>query len=441
MDEVTFVMAFRTGRCTNDLYCSFASARQDLQVPADAKFLCPHCGKPLSEPSASARGGPMRMAVIAGGGLALTGGALFVVGSLFGHAAPGAVPPASQLAAASPAALPPAAPHATVTSSRAPAATQAAASGAPPANAPPAAPAAFQAPAQSPVPPPRMPSTPAEGTPALAAAGQTAGIPANVAATSPAAPPTASTPHPETIPAAARSSFSNVSSAPGQPAPVRVAMIQPAMPAPTTDTNETALAARKADDVRRAAAAKAALAAQQDDARRAAAAQAAQQQAAQQAAQRALFLEQKRKAQQQKESALAETEAEAPKPVPAAPAPKPTAPMAAPVAVAAAVPHPQPAPKAAGPTRSFSATPLAGGAPAYPASYDTDGRAGRVTVSCTIEANGTPSGCHVLATNGGAAFGSSVMSWLKSGRVRYAPVLHDGQPVAETHQWTMNFQP
>jgi hypothetical protein len=64
-----------------------------------------------------------------------------------------------------------------------------------------------------------------------------------------------------------------------------------------------------------------------------------------------------------------------------------------------------------------------------------------VTVSCRIETSGSPVGCRVLSVHGGAVFGTAVKSWLGSGSVRFAPILHNGQPVAETHQWTVNFQP
>jgi TonB family protein len=117
------------------------------------------------------------------------------------------------------------------------------------------------------------------------------------------------------------------------------------------------------------------------------------------------------------------------------------------VAARAATPPPQPAPVVAaappppsGPSRGFSASPVSGGAPTYPAAYQDDQRKGKVTVSCTIGTDGSPSGCHVVAVQGGAQFGSAVMSWL-SGGVRFAPILRNGQPVVETHQWTMNFQP
>jgi len=48
-------MAYRAGRCTNDLYCSLASGKQNLQIPVDSLFVCPQCGKPLTAPSADKR--------------------------------------------------------------------------------------------------------------------------------------------------------------------------------------------------------------------------------------------------------------------------------------------------------------------------------------------------------------------------------------------------
>jgi outer membrane biosynthesis protein TonB len=100
-----------------------------------------------------------------------------------------------------------------------------------------------------------------------------------------------------------------------------------------------------------------------------------------------------------------------------------------------------PAPAPSGPSRAFSAAPVEGGAPPYPTVYQDDQRLGKVTVSCLIGTSGSPSGCRVIATQGGTQFGNSVLRWLGSGSVRFAPILHNGQAVAETHQWTVTFQP
>jgi hypothetical protein len=89
----------------------------------------------------------------------------------------------------------------------------------------------------------------------------------------------------------------------------------------------------------------------------------------------------------------------------------------------------------------FHAIPVAGGAPNYPDAYADEGRPGAVTISCTIQASGFPAACHVVSVQGGSAFSGAVLKWLGSGRVRYAPILRGGQPVAETHQWVVSFTP
>jgi TonB family protein len=93
-----------------------------------------------------------------------------------------------------------------------------------------------------------------------------------------------------------------------------------------------------------------------------------------------------------------------------------------------------------GTSEAFSSRPIAGGAPAFPADDDYVGKAGQVTVNCRIQEDGRPAGCSVVAARGGPAFKSAVLRWLNSGRVRYAPIIHNGQPVSETHQWSVQFQ-
>jgi outer membrane biosynthesis protein TonB len=113
-----------------------------------------------------------------------------------------------------------------------------------------------------------------------------------------------------------------------------------------------------------------------------------------------------------------------------------------PVAVAVAQPPaPKPAPVPSGPSRAFSASPVAGGAPPYPAELESDGRSGSVTVACRILEDGHPSGCRVVSARGGEPFKGAVLGWLNSGRVRYEPILHNGKPVVESHQWSVQFQP
>jgi hypothetical protein len=109
--------------------------------------------------------------------------------------------------------------------------------------------------------------------------------------------------------------------------------------------------------------------------------------------------------------------------------------------------HPPEPPQAAivatGPTRPFVPRAVTGSAPRYPVAYETDGsnRIGRVLVSCRIDTSGAPSACHLVSTDGGSRFGSSVMNWLGSGSVRFAPILRDGKAVAETQQWSIDFTP
>jgi TonB family protein len=102
------------------------------------------------------------------------------------------------------------------------------------------------------------------------------------------------------------------------------------------------------------------------------------------------------------------------------------------------VQHAPPAPHVAdsGP----SSQPAVGSSrPEYPEQYQDSQRAGTVTVACTIEANGQPSGCSLVNVSGGAAFGSAVMSWLRSGSARYKPAVRNGQPVAMQTQLTVHF--
>ncbi|HTZ71716.1 MAG TPA: TonB family protein, partial [Acetobacteraceae bacterium] len=92
-------------------------------------------------------------------------------------------------------------------------------------------------------------------------------------------------------------------------------------------------------------------------------------------------------------------------------------------------------------SRDFSARPVHGGSPAYPSEYEEQGRSGVVGVGCRIETSGVPTGCHVTHVAGGEAFGNAVLDWLRSGRVRFAPILRNGQPVAETQSWNVTFSP
>jgi TonB family protein len=88
----------------------------------------------------------------------------------------------------------------------------------------------------------------------------------------------------------------------------------------------------------------------------------------------------------------------------------------------------------------FNAVPVAGGSPDYPDEYADNGQSGQVTVSCTIQATGFPTACHIVGVQGGRKFSAAVLRWLDSGRVRYAPVRRGGQPIAATEQWALKFK-
>jgi hypothetical protein len=90
-------------------------------------------------------------------------------------------------------------------------------------------------------------------------------------------------------------------------------------------------------------------------------------------------------------------------------------------------------------TRGFSAQPIAGGEPAFPESVQSRPITGLVRVECRIEADGSPADCQAIAVRGGHSFRDSAMAWLKSGNVRFAPILNHGQPVAEVRSWDIEF--
>jgi hypothetical protein len=85
------------------------------------------------------------------------------------------------------------------------------------------------------------------------------------------------------------------------------------------------------------------------------------------------------------------------------------------------------------------ASPLA--VPAYPTQLADEDRPGRVDVGCVISQRGLPSGCEVQRQEGGRSFAHAVMSWLRSGNVRYRPSVVDGQPAAEPRDYKVRFEP
>lgn len=88
--------------------------------------------------------------------------------------------------------------------------------------------------------------------------------------------------------------------------------------------------------------------------------------------------------------------------------------------------------------RPFVPTPLRGGAPAYPAALAADGRPGRVMASCMIMPDGRPRDCTASSARGSGLFEASVLTWLQSGGVVFAPILRDGQAVQERQSWQVS---
>jgi TonB family protein len=95
------------------------------------------------------------------------------------------------------------------------------------------------------------------------------------------------------------------------------------------------------------------------------------------------------------------------------------------------IPADEPAPGEA----VFLPRPVAGGAPAYPEALADDGRRGRVIVTCTIEADGRPTGCRATANQGGPIFATAALTWLRHGGVQYRPVMLDGTAQRSTQSW------
>jgi TonB family protein len=444
-------MAYRTGRCTNDLYCSFASAKQNLQVPVASQFVCPQCGKPLVVPPPPKRALSPETAVIVGV-LVVVGIGLFAAGALLNHpAAPtavaGAKAPAPTLAAGS---AMPATPPAVL--AQAPATPAPGTLATPPVGASivTAAMLAAQPAATPPVTPPPVLSPPGTAAPGTAPAVPSPAVP-SPAVTAPAIT------RPATTARAGASPGVTIWSAPQQQAaspvppqqdnggaatpadgtvpprgvpPMRLAMAQ------TPNAAQQQTQARLQAEAARQAARTAEL-----EKRSAAAQAAAQKQKAQQL-----------QAQDQKRRALAKAQADAQARADQQAAARQAAQDAARARIAAqqagaatpsAPPPGLPPARTAqtGESRGFSSVPVEGGSPSYPDAYEADGRTGRVTVSCTISASGSPGGCRVVSSQGGIGFNNAVLSWLRSGRVRFAPILRNGEPQTETHSWTLNFQP
>src|ERR1700733_6621326 len=94
-------MEFRSGRCSNDMFCSLASGGHAVRVPADGNFVCPQCSKPLVAAEERQRRSPLVVGALAGGGMAVVGSVLFAAGTFMGSGSGTAaqLPPAHAQAA------------------------------------------------------------------------------------------------------------------------------------------------------------------------------------------------------------------------------------------------------------------------------------------------------------------------------------------------------
>jgi len=380
-------MEFRSGRCSNDMFCSLASGGHAVRVPADGNFVCPQCSKPLVAAEERQRRSPLVVGALAGGGMALVGSVLFAAGTFMGSGSGTA------------AQLPPG--HAQVANAGAPSS-----------------------------PPMQLAMTEVRSTPKPAApivVSDVPGVPAQApVVTVPTPAAAANTPKVAVPDLAVEVSVGEHHFTPlSHAADTKVAMLDSGVaarqvvppPAPETAPPRPGALSSEAQSAAKAM---------------------AEEQRRQQLAAKADAARQEREATEKRiadarDAAAKLAEERARLTQKAAPQPQRLA-MAQPAPTTAPAPH-----ASAGVNHPFAAVAITGGAPEYPELYDEANRTGHVTVSCRIERDGSPHNCQVVNTQGGAAFGKSVMKWLASGRVRYQPVVRDGAPVAETQQWNVNF--
>jgi protein TonB len=81
---------------------------------------------------------------------------------------------------------------------------------------------------------------------------------------------------------------------------------------------------------------------------------------------------------------------------------------------------------------------IGGGMPVYPESMIDQEREGSADAVCTISATGAVMGCNLISVSGGAAFGPSVLEFLKA--QRYRPQIRNGHPVQASYRYHFNFK-
>jgi hypothetical protein len=378
-------MEFRSGRCSNDMFCSLASGGHAVRVPVDGNFVCPQCSKPLVAAEERQRRSPLVVGALAGGGMAVVGSVLFAAGTFMGSGSGTA------------AQLPPAHAQAADAGARSPVPLQLAMT--------------------------EVRSIPKPTAPVVVSDVPGAPTPAPVVAAPTAPSAAANTPKVAMPGLAVQVSVGEHQFTPWSNA----ASIKPAL-------LDSAVAARQVVAPPAPETAPARPGALSAEAQSAAKAMAAEQRH-QQLAAKADAARQEREATEKRitDARVAAAAAERARTV-QQPAPQPQRVAMVQPAQAAAPLH-----ASTGANHPFAAVAIAGGAPEYPELYDEANRIGHVTVNCRIERDGSPHNCQVVNTQGGVAFGKSVMKWLASGRVRYQPVVRDGAPVAATQQWNVSF--
>jgi len=123
-----------------------------------------------------------------------------------------------------------------------------------------------------------------------------------------------------------------------------------------------------------------------------------------------------------------------------APTPAPTTAISAPPtpAPAAPVPFTPPAPAvSAVPDSDVSEVPLDHSTPVYPQQMLDDERQGSALVECTVGTDGRTSGCALLDTKGGAAFGVSALQFAETRT--YRPAMHNGVAIEKRKRWNLLF--
>jgi len=98
---------------------------------------------------------------------------------------------------------------------------------------------------------------------------------------------------------------------------------------------------------------------------------------------------------------------------------------------------PAPAPAAAVPDTDVSEQPIGGGAPVYPQEMLDDERQGSALVECTVGTNGRTSGCQLISSKGGEAFGVSALQFAQT--QTYRPAMHNGVAIEKRKRWNLEF--